>query len=158
MPASFDDFVRAAFPNLALGNYRITSAPSWDYNCIAWALGITDAWWWPTPGRFWPPGVEREETVPAFLSAFGTRGFSPCSPSALESGLEKIALYAIGGVPTHAARQVGNGWWTSKLGPSFDIEHASVEALAGGAYGHPVAFLSRPGPETTSTERPPPSP
>ena len=35
-------------------------------------------------------------------------------------------------VPTHAARQLANGWWTSKLGPSFDIEHIDLNAIAGG--------------------------
>ena len=49
----------------------------------------------------------------------------------------------MGDVPTHAARQLPNGWWTSKLGPSFDIEHATPEAVAGGVYGDPVLFLSR---------------
>jgi hypothetical protein len=39
--------------------------------------------------------------------------------------------------------KLSSGWWTSKLRPSFDIEHASLEAVAGGVYGDPVAFLSR---------------
>lgn len=143
MPVPFHELARRLLPNLTAENYRITSVPAWEYNCIAWAVGIDDAWWWPSPGRFWPQGVPREETVDAFVAAIGTRGYSDCSSAELESGFEKIALYAQGANPTHAARQLAHGWWTSKLGPSFDIEHATLEAVAGGLYGNPVAILSR---------------
>jgi hypothetical protein len=143
MSAPFHELARDVLPNLTAENYRITSPASWQYNCIAWAVGISDSWWWPVPGRFWPPDVPREETLEAFVAALGTRGFSACSSAQVEVDLEKIALYSTGTVPTHAARQLANGWWTSKLGPSFDIEHANLEALAGGVYGDPVAFLSR---------------
>lgn len=144
MPAPLHVIAHGVLPNLTAENYKITSAASWTYNCIAWALGVTDVWWWPVPGRFWPTGVPREETLDAFLAAFATCGFSPCTTAALESGLENVALYALGAVPTHAARQLPNGWWTSKLGPNFDIEHADLEAVAGGAYGNPVVFLCKP--------------
>jgi hypothetical protein len=143
MTAPFHEFARNILPNLTAVNYRITSPASWEYNCIAWAVGISDRWWWPMPGRYWPPDVPREETQDAFLAALGSRGFSRCSSSEVEPGLEKVVLYASGTVPTHAARQISNGWWTSKLGPGFDIEHADPEALAGGVYGEPVAFLFR---------------
>jgi hypothetical protein len=143
MPLPLHEIALHVLPNLTADNYRITSDTSWQYNCIAWALGIADAWWWPVPGRYWPPHVPREETLAAFLASFATRGFTPCVTADLELGLEKIALYALGAVPTHAARQLSNGAWTSKLGPSFDIEHADLRALAGGVYGEPVAYLCR---------------
>jgi hypothetical protein len=143
MSAPLHGAARAALPNLTADNYRITSPTSWEYNCIAWAVGITTAWWWPVPGRYWPPDVPREETVEAFLAACAAMGFSPCATADVEPGLEKIALYAQGAVPTHAARQLPDGWWTSKLGPSIDIEHAHLGAVAGGVYGEPVAFLCR---------------
>ena len=143
MSAPFHELAQNVLPNLTAENYRITSPPSWAYNCIAWAVGLTDLWWWPVPGRYWPPDVLREETLDAFVAALATRGFSPCSSSEVEWGLEKIALYSTGNVPTHAARQLCTGWWTSKLGPSFDVEHSNLEALAGGVYGDPVAFLCR---------------
>jgi len=66
----------------------------------------------------------------------------------LESGLEKIALYSMSSIPTHAARQLRDGWWTSKLGPNFDIEHSDLAAVADGAYGTPIAFLSKAAPGT----------
>jgi hypothetical protein len=86
--------------------------------------------------------VPREETLDAFVAALATRGFLPCPSHALEQGLEKIALFAAGRVPTHAARQLANGWWTSKLGSNFDIDHATVEGVVSGVYGDPMVFLS----------------
>jgi hypothetical protein len=61
----------------------------------------------------------------------------------LEPGLEKIAIFAKGGRPTHAARQLGSGRWTSKLGRAEDIEH-DLRALEGEAYGAVAFFLQRP--------------
>jgi hypothetical protein len=45
---------------------------------------------------------------------------------------------------THAARQLDNGKWTSKLGQLEDIEHESLEALSGAVYGSVVQVLKKP--------------
>ncbi len=46
---------------------------------------------------------------------------------------EKIAIYVdTDGVPTHAARQLPDGSWTSKLGDWEDIQHQTLEALETG--------------------------
>jgi hypothetical protein len=142
MPA-FHEQVRQSLPRLTSENYRITSTASWEYNCIAWAVSMTDAWWWPVPGRYWPPDAPREETIAAFLAVFATFGYAACASADLEPGIEKVALYAVGNTPTHAARQLTTGWWTSKLGPSIDIEHKSPEDVAGGVYGEVFALRSR---------------
>jgi hypothetical protein len=128
---------------LAADNYRISSPATWDYNCVAWAAGVTDAWWWPLPGRYWPPEVSREETVEAFVAAFATLGYVPVAEDKPDPGIERIALYARAGVPLHAARQLADGWWTSKLGPSVDIEHATADAVGGGEYGEVLVILGR---------------
>jgi hypothetical protein len=61
-----------------------------------------------------------------------------------EPGFEKVALYAdAAGIPTHAARQLSGGKWTSKLGRREDIEHA-LDDLTGDVYGSVVAFLKGP--------------
>ena len=140
---AFHEQVRAALPGLTAENHQITSPATWEYNCVAWAAGQTTTWWWPVPGRYWPPDVPREESIPAFIAAFALLGYSRCSAADLEPTKEKVALYARGGTPTHAARQLNNGKWTSKLGPSLDVEHSTLDALAGGAYGQVVAILSR---------------
>jgi len=141
--AAFHERFQAAFPRLAADNYRETSSADWEYNCIAWAAGVTNAWWWPVPGRYWPPGIPREESLAAFLAAFATFGYAPGAGPELEVDVEKVALYARGETPTHAARQLPSGVWTSKLGPSIDIEHDTPEAVAGGVYGEIVGVLSR---------------
>src|SRR5690348_3208536 len=112
MPA-FHERVRAILPRLTADNYRITSPATWEYNCVAWAAGVTDAWWWPLPGRYWPASVPREETVGAFLALFATLGYQVTAKADLEPGLEKIALYAREATPMHVARQLAGGWWTS---------------------------------------------
>jgi hypothetical protein len=43
----------------------------------------------------------------------------------------------------HAARQLGTGRWTSKLGPDEDIEHDDVDALEGDHYGVVVRIMKR---------------
>jgi hypothetical protein len=139
----FHELVRDALPRLTADNYRITSAATWEYNCIAWAVGVTDAWWWPLPGRYWPAEVPREETIAAFLAVFALHGYQPIDGDDLERGVEKLALYAQDDTPTHAARQLADGWWTRKLGPSIDIEHATPDAVAGGEYGEVIAVLGR---------------
>jgi hypothetical protein len=61
----------------------------------------------------------------------------------METGWEKVALFAHeDGTPTHAARQLASGRWTSKLGELEDIEH-ELEAVEGAAYGSVVVYLKR---------------
>ena len=133
------------FPDLVRTGYQITSPPDPRYNCIAHAAGVTAAWWWPDPDGFdyWPPGIVRERTLTAFLQAFATLGYAPCPDGALQTGWEKVAIYATDEGPTHAARQLANGRWTSKLGPDDDIEHV-LEGLQSALYGAVVQFLRRP--------------
>jgi hypothetical protein len=133
-----------AFPNLAPGNHRVTSDRATAYNCIAWAAGDDVRWWWPVEAEdvHWPGGVPRVEDLASFAAAFATLGYQPCESDGLEPGWEKVAIYAVGRFPKHAARQLPDGWWTSKLGKSFDIAH-TIEAVAGPTYGEPALFLSR---------------
>ncbi|MGI8551554.1 MAG: DUF7689 domain-containing protein, partial [Dehalococcoidia bacterium] len=35
------------FPALQHSEYSVDSEPTDSYNCIAWASGVTDRWWWP---------------------------------------------------------------------------------------------------------------
>ncbi len=135
------------FPGLAGGDYRVTSPPNPDYNCIAWAAGATGAWWWPgqdVQKEYWPAGVPRERTRDAFVAAFAVVGYALCDGDGLEPGYEKIALFAdTEGRPTHAARQlVPSGRWTSKLGKREDIEH-NLRDLEGGLYGSVVLIMKR---------------
>jgi hypothetical protein len=113
MPALHEIF-RNELPRLTAHNCRETSPGSWQYNCIAWAVGVTDAWWWPIPGRYWPPSLPREESLAAFVALFATFGYMPSVTSLLETGIEKVALYAVNNIPTHAARQLPSVFRPSK--------------------------------------------
>ena len=133
--------------NLTSGNHRVTSPDSDEYNCIAWAAEDTSNWWWPSQNpedAFWPEGIDRMATLDAFQAAFMLRGFEPCLEDAFEPGYEKIAVYVLNDVPTHAARQLPNGRWTSKLGDQQDIEHDSVDAVSDRTYGRVELILRRP--------------
>lgn len=125
--------VPSPFPNLDPSNARITSSASATYNCVAWAAGDTTAWWWPEPqlqGYHWPPGVPRNVTLQSFVLAFEHLGYRVCTSGMLEEGVEKIALYAASdGEPTHAARQLANGGWTSKLGMAEENYRMAEEAV-----------------------------
>jgi hypothetical protein len=60
-----------------------------------------------------------------------------------EPGYEKVAIYAApDGTPTHVARQLTSGLWSSKLGQLQDIQHR-LEDLAGSVYGDCARFPKR---------------
>lgn len=130
-------------PRIDDSNSRQTSPATATYNCIAWAMGDTSKWWWPEgrDGCYWPPGAPLEPTLEAFRVAFSLAGFELCASFDPLSDLEIVVLYAKDESPTHAARSLPSGKWTSKLGRGIDIEHVDLEALAGGTYGEPrLAF------------------
>jgi hypothetical protein len=133
------------FPGLRGQPYQIKSPRDRRYNCIAFAAGDERTWWWPDAAEedTWPAGVARVETVAAFRDAFATLGYEGCDHDRLEAGYEKVALFALAGVPKHAARQLPSGRWTSKLGPREDIEHA-LHDLTGMVYGSVVLVMKRP--------------
>jgi hypothetical protein len=137
------------FPYLADSGYQVTSPRDDLYNCIAWAAGDTTDWWWPGANpdlEYWPPGIPRAVSLAAFEAVFATLGYVVCAAADLEPGIEKITLYANAvGKPTHGARQLTNGRWTSKLGKREDIEHA-LHDLEGELYGTVVRIMKRPRP------------
>lgn len=136
------DAIRRTFPEAR--QLAITSAATTEYNCIAWALGETDRCWWPGGyGCYWPVGVMAAVTREAFRWCFAGRGYQPCDDGGLVEGVEKLCLYEKAATPTHAARQLPSGRWTSKLGPDEDVEH-DLNDLCGRRYGRPVAFFARP--------------
>jgi len=133
------------FPRLAKSPLPFTVASPVDmrYNCIAWVVGENYRWWWPSPEGYWPKDCLSEITVSAFKRALATLGYEPCSHGRREMGYEKIVLYTLDNEPTHAARQLSNGRWTSKLGKNVDIEH-KVKDLEGPCYGKVAMYFRRP--------------
>jgi hypothetical protein len=116
------------------------------YNCWAFAAGEDHRRWDPDPGGqyYWPPGTARAYTIPAFVAAYGTRGYKLCGHGKLRSTQEKIVIYATpNGIVQHAARQLQDGRWISKMGDEEDIIHRDPMSLIGTYYGKPVLFLQR---------------
>jgi len=146
--------ILTAFPALRYDPaFKITSRENPDYNCIAWAFGRNDCWMWPDEDAdgvsLWPdPSADPE--IQTFVEAFKKIGFEVCDDDGYEERTQKIALYCYVGTTecTHAARQLRNGLWTSKLGESNDIQHSSPYFIQGRLYGNVACILRRGGRRT----------
>ena len=138
------------WPNLELNNHHKTSDKSDKYNCFAWAIDKNDDKWAPYSGYAWFPGFPKfditddpENDLDNYKAGFESIGYKECSDGEPEKGFEKIALYTIGKSVKHAAKQLENGHWTSKLGKHDDIEHNTVNVLEGLCYGKVTIFMKR---------------
>ncbi len=135
----------AAFPALKSDGAEVLRPADPLFNCVAWAAGESDAVWWPgDPDAYWPPGAADELTLLAISAALGTAGYAPCPGGSPETGYEKAAIYVRGGVPTHVARQLPDGRWSSKLGRDCLVAHATPGGVEGAVYGSVAAYLRRP--------------
>ena len=141
--ASIQD-LEAALPRLAGTNYCEQSDVTDAYNCIAYAFGDTDNWWWPRIGRhILAPGFPLGDSVDTLIGIFENRGYSRCHSREYEAGYEKVVIYCRDGRIKHAARQLRSGRWVSKLGEEQDIEHERAEYVECAAYGTIAQFLRR---------------
>ncbi len=144
------------FPNLVASGFDVvrdcTSDRTPDYNCIAWAAGKVDEWWWPwdISGYTWPKGnglrfeLPNQETLENFVLAFKGLSYKDSDNALIEDGFEKVAIFTDpNGRPKHAARSLPNGVWTSKLGQAEDIQHPTLHSIEGITYGKATYFLKR---------------
>ena len=133
-------------PLLAAEGYQVTSEPTDEYNCIAYAVGETDRWWSHLAGAdyYWPEHASRTPSIQSLIEAFAGLGYELCKDASDELGIGKIALYADRqGNWTHAAVQLLDGQWSSKLGPDEDICHPTPESLESDSYGGVHCFMRR---------------
>ncbi len=140
-----DKEIELLFPNLAAGNYFITSPKTTAYNCIAWAAEDQERWWWPDSLGiyYWPKSAPRSETLDAFITAYKTLGYQVCYNGGFEHGFKKIAIYVgENGKPSHAARLLSPTQWTSKLGRLYDIAH-EIGGVSGTSYGQIAVFMKK---------------
>jgi hypothetical protein len=144
MSAAYPPPPASSFPLLQSTGYAQTSLPSFDYNCIAWAVEIDTYRIDPgiAPKTKWPSGLPRNLDINTFMTLFGTYGYRSCISGDIENGFQKIAIYAKNQQVTHASRQLPDGRWTSKLGGYVDISH-DVTGLNGPLYGSIVLFMRR---------------
>ena len=97
MTCATNPSVKQQFPNLDDSNHSETSPRSPRYNCIAWAAGDCNNFWWPEYG-YWPPGVSTDLTLDSFIAAFQTLGYQTCNGPEYEPNFIKIVncnLYQI---------------------------------------------------------------
>lgn len=152
--------ITQAFPELALDKgFEIIDGPSPNYNCIAWAANVKDAWYTnlpkdkrPTYGLNgvkydWPHNADDEFSIQALTQIFTSLGYTPCEDGSYLEGYKKVVFYQKNGRATHAARQFTygkyKGMWTSKLGQAHCIVHSTPEAIISEAYGAPVFFMKK---------------
>jgi hypothetical protein len=134
--------VESLFPGLASG-YLQTSNQDALYNCIGHAVGDSETWWDPAPGRYWPRRAPRNYSPDALIAALSTIEYSRCPNGDLEKGVEKLAIFVgSDGEYSHVARQLADGQWSSKIGVEHDISH-ELHQLEGSEYGKVFAFMSR---------------
>lgn len=130
------------FPRLRHSPWERTSPATDMYNCIAWAADDKENWW--DPEQYWPEDAPRECSVEAYVAAFATLGYEPCGLDvAFDTSYDRVVIYADDGGPTHMARQLADGRWTSKCGYGQDITH-TLDGLSGDMYGRPILALRRP--------------
>lgn len=127
-------------------NYQITSGQTNLYNCLSWAVGVSNRWIWPDEYETgaWPPQLPRNETLENFRRFFELCGFVNCENGDLNCQLEKIAIYTDDDNNVcHVARQLQDGKWTSKLGVSVDISHLTDLLICGRKYPYVSAYMAR---------------
>ncbi len=142
------------FPDLAQDiNFKILSDCTYQYNCIAWAMGYTDRWvdiLTDLPGHWWPLGVVKDMTPEALIEAFKAEGFELSDNCLPEKDYSKVVLYKNAtGKWTHAARIITANVEHSKFGPAWDGQHSHnvlCNTTAGQehqSYGIAYAYMKR---------------
>lgn len=108
----------------------------------------------PPNSYYWPDGLPRNFQLSTFVELFRREGYEKSSDGSLEVGKEKIVIYTndIGSV-LHAARQLSDGMWTSKMGPQEDIRHETPLSLSVG-YGQPAQYMERAIKPAANDEKP----
>ena len=138
-------WIDEVFPSLAEEGYEVTSQDDNQYNCIAYAAGETDRWWShiETAGYYWPEYASRTALIQSLVEVFTGLGYKPCPDASSDPDLQKIALYSKNGEWTHAAIQLPDGSWSSKLGAGEDIRHKTPQSLTGTTYGEVYFIMGR---------------
>jgi len=129
------DELRISFPKLIPGTFQPVSRATIRYNCLGFAAGDERHWWEAegNGGRFyWPQHIKRVTNIETVSTIFTSEGFALTNNHDIESGYEKVAIYA--SLETfefsHIAKSDGKVW-KSKLGSGQDIYHYSLAVLEG---------------------------
>jgi hypothetical protein len=122
-------------PMLGTADFDLVEPPSFDYNCFAHTVGITER------------RVDRELQVKGddprlceldgYYRKFDYQAIHQGSREP-EPGVEKVLVYGREGTPTHVALLKPDGFIYSKLGSGALIRHRQPEVLFGPTYGHEI--------------------
>lgn len=133
--------------------FLISSNADSHYNCIAWACFYQDRWIQPPYlGRpnldcvvWWPPSVPTGLDPDNLIELFKSKGYEICNSFIHEPGYRKVALYKSESTNlwTHASRELTNGFWSSKLGNSNDIQHSTPLELENDIYGKVYCYMKK---------------
>jgi hypothetical protein len=143
--------LEALFPRLRDSGYVVTSDYDAEYNCVSYIADDRRQRWEPEErgGWYWPPHLPKNDfSLDNYVRCFEFLMFRRCDDGSFEEGVEKIAVFVDDdGEFSHVARQLSDGWWSSKLGFYEDISHPANELLFQGRptrYGEHLCFMSRP--------------
>lgn len=135
------------FPNLVRDHVVKSGPADEDYNCIAWALGITDENIQPPESR--EAFVEMCKISPALHIDPGqankiveSHGFEECDED--EADIDGFAIS--NGEITHASKEQDDDGWSSKLGAWIRITHIRDGLYEPGPlayYGMPIVHFRR---------------
>lgn len=138
------EWLRDNFPRLSECDCNWTSRPTWDYNCVGFAVGDY-RWWHPDDEydhHYWPDDATRSPWASAYVEALKTVHFEECDNAEPESGYEKIVVFHKGGLFKHVCIVESAARWRSKLGEYEDLEHPSC-GMDDGKYGKVFQYLKR---------------
>jgi hypothetical protein len=101
-----------------------------------------------TGGYYWPPDLPVGIPVVGVVAeVFRRVGYTATGNREHQLAVEKVAIYADEWREVrHAARQLADGLWVSKMGDLADIRHETLEPLEGPLFGQVVLIMERPRP------------
>ena len=130
-----------------------TSNKDENYNCIAWAMRLSDRWvdTIKTAGHWWPNVVTPQcSTQQGLIDAFKALKFEETTNPKPERGYDKVALYYNPNTNlwTHAARILEEHLYHSKIGGLWDIHHSDGNVMhfnnPVSTYGLVYGYMKRP--------------
>ena len=111
-----------------------------NYNCVGYSLEINE-FVSHHIGRYWIDSIERSGSINNLIKVFEYFGFER-SDSSVEEGYKKIVIYGNRGFASHAAIQLDDIWYQSKMG-EYEICKHKLEAIEGILYGYPKVWMKK---------------
>lgn len=117
---------------------------TYQYNRIAYAMGMQDRWVDNTDLPWhWCSSVDKGSKESDLVKAFQYFGFEECGmDDSIDERYDKVALYHNADGWTHAAHVVGDWFYHSKFGASYNGTYSQGDVLQV-QYGIPLVIIRR---------------